>query len=429
MHRGTPVINLSVKSRRRHIKGPSLRNLYYISGLPVIFFLAMFIAWGKISFNFNTVLLGSLFAIVYAATLVNRYKTIVYRSRQSIGLSGFYITIGFILILFILAVSRLYYSRTFLGIAYAASMGWYGFGVLILKRPVPDLLVISGGLSDKLKSLAPIGWRFISKNNAFIDLKDYDGIIVDTGSLEVKRIWQIVHHNSNIPLLDANRVYKHITGRVPAPDDYVKQKGLFEFTHQSFYRIIKRGIDILTACIIGVLSAPVMAVSAVIIRLESEGPALFRQRRIGKNNKPFTLYKFRSMHISSEKNGPQFTQKNDGRATAFGKFIRKYRIDELPQLWNVLKGEMSLIGPRPEQSAFVEYFGEEIPFYWLRHKIRPGITGWAQVKEDYDYIEDLDSTKKKLEYDLYYLENISLSIDLFIIYSTFRIILGGFGSG
>ncbi len=135
------------------------------------------------------------------------------------------------------------------------------------------------------------------------------------------------------------------------------------------------------------------------------------------------------MHISSEKNGPQFTQKNDGRATAFGKFIRKYRIDELPQLWNVLKGEMSLIGPRPEQSAFVEYFGEEIPFYWLRHKIRPGITGWAQVKEDYDYIEDLDSTKKKLEYDLYYLENISLSIDLFIIYSTFRIILGGFGSG
>jgi lipopolysaccharide/colanic/teichoic acid biosynthesis glycosyltransferase len=169
-----------------------------------------------------------------------------------------------------------------------------------------------------------------------------------------------------------------------------------------------------------------MLITALLIKWESPGPVLFLQERVGQGNRSFFIYKFRSMCHDSEKNGAQFAKNNDMRVTRVGAVIRKLRIDELPQFFNVLKGDMSLIGPRPEQRVFVEKFEKEIPFYSYRHIVRPGISGWAQVM--HGYAADTDETKLKIEHDFFYIKNFSLWLDILIIFKTFRTIVTGFGS-
>ncbi|MBU3143458.1 undecaprenyl-phosphate glucose phosphotransferase [Clostridium sp. CF012] len=178
---------------------------------------------------------------------------------------------------------------------------------------------------------------------------------------------------------------------------------------------IKRAFDILLSTISIILFSPVMIVTSLIMKLTSPGPLIFKQERIGQNRKPFNMYKFRSMKIqSNEDEINQWTTKEDSRKTKFGGFIRKTSIDELPQLFNVLKGDMSLIGPRPERPFFVEKFKEEIPKYMIKHHVRPGMTGWAQV---HGWRGDT-SIDKRIEYDIYYIENWSFSIDIKILWLT-----------
>ena len=184
----------------------------------------------------------------------------------------------------------------------------------------------------------------------------------------------------------------------------------------SFNAASKRLVDIFGATIALLLFSPIMLVVALLIKLTSSGPVIFSQERVGLHNRPFQMYKFRSMAVqkpSEEKNA--WTTKNDPRVTPVGKFIRKTSIDELPQLWNILKGDMSLVGPRPERPHFVEKFREEIPRYMVKHQVRPGLTGWAQVN---GYRGDTSITKR-IEYDLYYIENWSLGLDFKIIFLTF----------
>lgn len=178
----------------------------------------------------------------------------------------------------------------------------------------------------------------------------------------------------------------------------------------------KRCVDLFGAIVALILFSPVMAVVSVIIKATSPGPLIFRQERIGLQNKPFPMYKFRSMVVqdaASEK--AKWTVQNDPRVTPIGKFIRKTSIDELPQLFNVLKGDMSLVGPRPERPQFVEKFREEIPRYMVKHQVRPGLTGWAQVN---GYRGDT-SIRKRIEHDLYYIENWTLGFDFKILFLTF----------
>lgn len=165
---------------------------------------------------------------------------------------------------------------------------------------------------------------------------------------------------------------------------------------------------------------------ALLVRLDSKGPVLFKQRRIGLYGQPFEMYKFRSMYADSESNGPRFAQVRDARVTRVGAILRKFRLDEIPQLWNVIKGDMSLIGPRPEQEAFAKQFAEVIPFFETRHFVRPGLTGWAQVV--YGYTSDQSGAKEKLAYDLYYVKNFSFWLDLLIIIKTLSVIFRGFGA-
>jgi len=189
---------------------------------------------------------------------------------------------------------------------------------------------------------------------------------------------------------------------------------------------LKRMMDIFISLLLLLISSPILIISAVAIKIDSEGPVLFKQERLGQNGKPFKVLKFRSMIKDAEKyTGPVWSQKDDPRVTKLGKFVRKARIDEIPQMVNVLKGEMSLVGPRPEREFFVEKLSKEIPYYKRRLKVRPGITGWAQIKHKYD--ESIEDVKIKLRYDLFYIENMSIRMDFKILLRTVFVVLFGKG--
>ncbi|MCK9209501.1 MAG: sugar transferase [Ignavibacteriaceae bacterium] len=189
---------------------------------------------------------------------------------------------------------------------------------------------------------------------------------------------------------------------------------------------VKRFLDLIFAFTILFFTSPIILLTSLAIKFDSKGPVLFKQERCGINGKIFNIYKFRSMRQDAEKHtGPVWSTKDDPRITRVGKFVRKVRIDELPQIINILKGEMSLVGPRPERPFFVEKLSLEIPYYKRRLKVRPGITGWAQVKHKYD--ESVEDVKEKLKYDLFYIENMSLRMDFKIMFRTVFVMLFGKG--
>jgi sugar transferase (PEP-CTERM system associated) len=199
------------------------------------------------------------------------------------------------------------------------------------------------------------------------------------------------------------------------------------FVRPARARAVKRVIDVIAATVLLIINAPVCALVALAIKLEDGGPVLFRQRRTGCNDVPFTLYKFRSMRVDAEAaTGPKWAENNDPRVTWVGRWIRLLRIDEIPQAWNVLRGDMSFVGPRPERPEFVARLRAAIPYYDQRHAVQPGLTGWAQV--NFPYGATVEESRQKLEYDLYYLKNFSVLMDAFIMLRTIKIILFKIGS-
>jgi exopolysaccharide biosynthesis polyprenyl glycosylphosphotransferase len=209
-----------------------------------------------------------------------------------------------------------------------------------------------------------------------------------------------------------------------SPKWFLENTG-FEIYHNNFNLKAKRLLDLLFAFLIGVCVAPIMVVAAIIVKLESRGPIFFIQERIGEGNKKFNIVKFRSMTTDAEKDGPKWATKNDNRVTKFGKIMRLTRIDELPQLWNVLRGEMSFVGPRPEREFFIEQLEKEIPYYNLRHTVKPGLTGWAQVM--YPYGASVEDAYRKLQYDLYYIKHHDILFDLKVLLKTVTIVIFGKG--
>ncbi len=189
---------------------------------------------------------------------------------------------------------------------------------------------------------------------------------------------------------------------------------------------VKRLFDITLSITVLVFFAPLLVATAIAIKLCGNGPIFYCQKRVGLNGKEFDLFKFRSMISNAEQNGPQYASVNDSRITPVGRIIRKFRIDEIPQTINVLRGEMSFVGPRPERPEFVRGLEQEIPLYQCRQLIKPGITGWAQVK--YEYATSVEGARKKLHYDLYYIRHFSPVLDLLIVAMTVRVALFGLGS-
>jgi sugar transferase (PEP-CTERM system associated) len=221
---------------------------------------------------------------------------------------------------------------------------------------------------------------------------------------------------------DAATTYERMTGKILV-DDLKPSWLIFSdgFQASRATRFAKRLFDVTGALIGIVLAGPIMLLTALAIRLESSGPALYCQERVGENGRLFTLCKFRSMRIDAEQGTPVWAKDHDDRATRVGRFIRLTRLDELPQFWNVLRGEMSFVGPRPERPFFVQQLAQEIPFYMMRHTVKPGVTGWAQVR--YRYGASVEDSLEKLRYDLYYMKHLSLVFDLTILVDTLKVIV------
>jgi len=231
-----------------------------------------------------------------------------------------------------------------------------------------------------------------------------------------------------VPIEDCHSFYERLVSKIAiadlSPEWIVRCKG---FRRNRLVMFTKRVIDVLVSATGLLVSAPIALLTALAIKLDSPGPIFYQQQRVGRNDETFTIYKFRSMSESAEANiGPVWAKQDDPRITRVGKIIRKLRIDEIPQMINVLKGEMSLVGPRPERPFFVQALNEKVPYYSLRQSINPGITGWAQIC--YPYGDSEKDAIEKLQYDLYYMKNMSPLFDLQIIFESLKVILLGKGA-
>ena len=251
-------------------------------------------------------------------------------------------------------------------------------------------------------------------DRVIVAMEDRRGLMPIRELLEL-RLSGVVIENSNL-------VMERLLGRLPLdglnPSALIFTDG---FKIRASQQILRRLVSVSVAFIALLICLPFIPFIVLAVRLSSPGPIIFSQKRVGLQGQLFNVFKFRTMRQDAEANGAVWAARNDPRVTPLGGFMRKTRLDEIPQLWNVLRGDMGFVGPRPERPEFVQWLTKEIPFYDLRHMIRPGITGWAQVR--YQYGASLEETKRKLEYDLYYLKHLSLGLDLLILFETIKTII------
>jgi lipopolysaccharide/colanic/teichoic acid biosynthesis glycosyltransferase len=327
------------------------------------------------------------------------------------------------------------YSRGAVLLVYALSTSWFAIGNwLHWRRHVQRLAYFDQGIPGQLKTLigsASVGShsvRLVPWPEAALALGQIpacEGVVLDrhVASSDVRSKLLSSLKFNHVRLYSVEAVAELLSGRKMPPTD---QDDLWQMDGNPAYDVAKRAIDVALVLLSLPLWLPLCALLALLVKLDSHGPALFTQNRVGRDGHNFRLWKFRSMRHISQPQPARFAQQEDARVTRVGRVIRRWRLDELPQLWNVLRGQMSLIGPRPEQAEFVEAFATRIPAYTYRHLVRPGLTGWAQMQQG--YADSEEETVVKLSYDLYYVAHYSMALDLLIAYKTVRTVLNGFGS-
>jgi sugar transferase (PEP-CTERM system associated) len=290
------------------------------------------------------------------------------------------------------------------------------------------------GNSGQTKSKEEIGAAMMVREN-------YDGLCRLAKDLDIQKVVVTIRERrgnfpirellncrvDGIEILEGNTFYEMLTGKLIV--DQINPAWLIfsdGFTKGIGRRIFKRITDILFSLALLIITLPIILIAILLIKLDSKGPILFSQERVGQNRKPYMIHKFRSMVTDAEKkSGPVWAQSNDDRITRMGRFIRKWRIDEIPQLWNVLMGQMSFVGPRPERAFFIQQLEKEIPYYGERFSVKPGITGWAQVS--YGYGASIEDAVEKLNYDLFYIKNMSIFMDIMIVFKTVKTVFFGKG--
>ena len=278
--------------------------------------------------------------------------------------------------------------------------------------------------AQNIRAIKSVSWVTLEPDTLIeteldIVLADLQSVVDETLSRQLTKLSQL-----GVIVLDRSYTESLLTGRIRMETISLNEFG--DITAPKLYIGLKRIIDISITLLLLPLILVASAFVALAIKIDSPGPILFSQNRIGSKNKLFLMFKFRSMHSASNADNPEFAPQADKRITFVGRILRRSRLDELPQFWNVLKGEMSIVGPRPEQAQFVDRFSKTIPFYDLRHSVRPGITGWAQVMTGYASNED--QTRTKLEYDFFYIKHLNIWIDTLVLIRTFKTVVLGRGS-
>jgi sugar transferase (PEP-CTERM system associated) len=277
-----------------------------------------------------------------------------------------------------------------------------------------------------------VGTRIVGTMSQLLSIVERDRVDTIAVCLEDRRAVLPVQallelKGRGIDIWDGHHLYEEESGRLPI-DDFKPSAIIFsrEFRQGIVVRTIKRSMDLSISLIGLVVALPLMAAVAILVKLDSPGPVFYRQVRVGLRAQPYMILKFRSMFTDAEKGGARWTSEKDPRIARVGWYLRKWRLDEIPQLINVIRGEMSLVGPRPERPVFVQELRGVIPFYDLRHAVRPGITGWAQTQ--FRYGASTEDSHVKLQYDLYYVKYLSIQLDLRIFLETIRVVLRGEGA-
>jgi len=324
---------------------------------------------------------------------------------------------------------RLDYSRFQAVGSFVCSIVWY-FGLNIFAQRLEPyrLAIIPEGSVNRLRELKNVNWHVLASPSA--PIVPIQGVVADLRA-DMSASWERFITQcvlSGIPVYHVKQVLESLTGRVEI--EHLSENTLGSLNPNQAYLQLKQVMDWLAALSVLIMASPLFLVLAIAIRLESTGPALFRQKRVGYQGKIFTVYKFRTMRQeqSSDTSAKELaiTRDCDPRITRVGNILRRTRLDELPQLINILRGEMSWIGPRPEAEVLSRWYDAELPFYPYRHIVRPGITGWAQVNQG--HVAAVAEVHEKLHYDFYYIKNISPWLDLVIIMRTIRIMVTGFGA-
>ncbi len=302
---------------------------------------------------------------------------------------------------------------------------WFAFvDQVTARRTVWRLAFLPGVPASALPRAPRVFWRPLTAPDQ--SLAGLTGVVADLRA-ELSSDWErLLAHCAlqGLPVYDVRQVSEWLTGKVKV--QHLSENTLSSGLARMVYVRVKRLVDIFGVALAIVPFGLAIGVAALLIKLESPGPAFFLQRRMGHRGRPFTMCKLRSMRQDAPAAGQAFTAENDPRITRVGAFIRKYRIDEFPQIWNILKGEMSWIGPRPEAAPLADLYDREVPFYCYRHMVRPGITGWAQVHQG--NVAMVDAATEKLHYDFYYIKNLSPWLDLLIGAKTLLTIFTGFGA-
>jgi sugar transferase (PEP-CTERM system associated) len=375
--------------------------------------------------NFFSLTLRHIFSIFISSLIV---ISVIYFSRSDItGILGRGVLLGSYLVFFVVTLTLKYSIFEYLR---------------VLKESWRWLVIGSDQLIERLERDIKLGANLgyvehivQNQDNLELDLseiikKNWSGLIIATKSQLHNETSKLLLNKKldGLLVMDLFQIYEKFWKKIPIffiEDRWFLTIDGFSISSNKIGLRVKRLFDIFISLIVLLLTWPIMLITYFFVKIESVGPAIFTQKRTGKDGHVFFIYKFRSMYVDAEKDGIKWAQTNDNRITRVGKYIRLFRIDELPQIFNVLKGDMSFIGPRPERPEFNSLLEKEIPYYQLRHLIRPGITGWAQVQ--YPYGASVEDAIEKLQYDLYYIKNYSFFLDIKILLKTVKVIMFGKG--
>ncbi|MES0157585.1 sugar transferase [Mesorhizobium sp. M0018] len=388
----------------------------------------------RMSFGFGVIFSSNMQVTILAAFIAH---TTGYLFYKRIGNFPGVAATGYILPTFALTYGLVFasifffrfdYSRFQAAASFIQSTLWY-FGLhLATRRLAPyRLAIIPGGDVSRLESIPGVSWHWIRSPDRVIEYAN--GVVADLRA-DLSDEWERYIADralSGTPVYHVKQISESLTGRVEI--EHLSENTLGSLNPNQAYLKIKQAIDWVSALFVLVVFSPLLMFVAIAIKIDSPGPALFRQIRMGYRGLPYEVYKFRTMKRSAiigDEKEAAITKAGDARITRLGQLLRKSRIDELPQAFNILRGEMSWIGPRPEALVLSKWYEAELPFYRYRHIVRPGITGWAQVNQG--HVAAVDDVLEKLHYDFYYIKNFSPWLDVLIVFRTIRTMLTGFGA-